>query len=269
MKKLNNNNGKGNEEGSEAKWLTTFNDLMTLLMVFFVLLFTMGSMDAKKMNHFAHSLQGGLGILNEGQFLKIGIMEPIVKNTKNWKTTETPDENDTTDMDSETDSDDKKKSENKGNGGGNSFLKEVEKLDKVLNDISKQQGISAERTMDGIRIRLEDCILFRLGLSEISPEAHMALKKVATELKKMDNPIRVEGHTDDIPIRSEQFRSNWDLSLSRAVNVVKFFIEHGHIKPERFVAAGYGDSRPICDNHTAENRARNRRVEVILLKKGD
>ena len=91
------------------------------------------------------------------------------------------------------------------------------------------------------------------------------LVSLATILNKIDNYVRVEGHTDNIPIKNEYFNSNWQLSSIRASNVVEFFIEKGNISPDRLSAVGYGEYRPISDNNSEDGRSKNRRVDILIL----
>ena len=91
------------------------------------------------------------------------------------------------------------------------------------------------------------------------------LNQIAKAIKKVSKPVRVEGHTDNVPIQTRRFPSNWELSVARAVNVVKYFAEVSNIDPHRLSAVGYGESRPIIANDTASNRVQNRRVEILLI----
>ena len=86
-------------------------------------------------------------------------------------------------------------------------------------------------------------------------------------IQKTSNHVRVEGHTDNVPINTKRFPSNWELSTSRAVNVIKYFIRQRKVKPQRLSAVGYGESKPVFSNDTPENRARNRRVEIVIVTK--
>jgi chemotaxis protein MotB len=94
------------------------------------------------------------------------------------------------------------------------------------------------------------------------------LDKIADALDKIPYAVRVEGHTDNVPIQTRGFPSNWELSVARAVNVVKYFAEVSNIDPKRLSAVGYGESRPVASNDTRPNRAKNRRVEIFLLTEG-
>jgi len=91
------------------------------------------------------------------------------------------------------------------------------------------------------------------------------LEKVAVALKAVSNPVRIEGHTDSIPIHTAKFRSNWELSAARSIAIMEVMSSHFEISPQRLAIAGYADTVPVADNDTAEGRARNRRVDLVIL----
>jgi chemotaxis protein MotB len=133
---------------------------------------------------------------------------------------------------------------------------------KTLTDAGKLQVEIRENRMI---VRLGDKILFDPGKTDLKPEGKDALKQVAAVLKEIPNRnYQVAGHTDNIPIKSAKFRSNWDLSTARAVEVVNFMIAAG-LDPKRLSAAGYADESPVAANDTPENKAKNRRIEITLV----
>lgn len=237
-------NSEGEGENG-AGWLTTFNDLVTLLMVFFVLLFTMSSVDAKKMQDFQYALQSGLGILEAGRRVDINIKasQPVEDmahvNTQPEGVKTTKDEN------------------------LSGLLS-----DELVKSLEADFGIQVSHTPQGIRLSFADQILFDFGKAGINSAGHALLNQVAKALKKRSEALRVEGHTDNIPIKTARFPSNWELSVERAVNVVKYFAAVGKIDPHRLSAVGYGESRPLVTNDTPANRMKNRRVEILLLTEG-
>ncbi|MBI4061543.1 MAG: OmpA family protein [Elusimicrobia bacterium] len=116
-----------------------------------------------------------------------------------------------------------------------------------------------------IRVRLRNQILFPSGLSTLSAGADEPLMKLARVLGELPNTVVVEGHTDDVRLSRSPYRSNWELSVSRSNSVIELLARRG-ISPERLVAAGYGEHRPVAANDSAEGRARNRRVEILILR---
>ncbi|MEZ5290594.1 MAG: OmpA family protein [Vicinamibacterales bacterium] len=117
----------------------------------------------------------------------------------------------------------------------------------------------------GLVIEVPEAGSFAVGQADLTPDAARMLGRVAAVLAGLPNGVRVEGHTDDRPIRTARFESNWDLSTARATRVVEFFILDGGLAADRLSAAGYSEFRPRADNATAEGRARNRRVDVVIL----
>ena len=108
--------------------------------------------------------------------------------------------------------------------------------------------------------------MFDLGQADLKPEALEILDHLAEVLKQIPNPVRVEGHTDNWPINNERFPSNWELSTARATNVVRQLIEEHGLDPSSFRPRGYGEYRPLAPNDTEDNRALNRRVDIVLLR---
>ena len=116
-------------------------------------------------------------------------------------------------------------------------------------------------------MRMSEHTLFDLGSADISDEALPLLQKVGAIISKTDYLIRIEGHTDDLPIHTERYPSNWELSTARAVNVLRYFIKNHNIDPRRLAAEGFSEFHPLVANETPENRGKNRRVEIIFVKK--
>ncbi len=146
-------------------------------------------------------------------------------------------------------------------------------LGKVLQDLktySRDLGMEGDLTFSstekGLVMKLSDNLLFSPGEVELSSSGNIFLEKVALLFAKTSHPILIEGHSDNVPIHTKKFPSNWELSTARAVNVLRFFQEQGGLPPNRLSAAGFGEFQPIFENDTPENRAMNRRVEIILTK---
>lgn len=221
--------------GSPA-WMTTYGDMMTLLLVFFVLLYSFSEMDLDKFKGFISSFQAKTGVLVGG--------ETIID-----------------------------ESEIARGSRGEKFNPAQAGYAKVMGEISnyiKQQGLQKRvqivNTERGLVIRLTGQILYDLGKAIIKPEGKKVLDRIADSIKEVPNNIMVEGHTDNWPINNEQYRDNWSLSTTRACNVIRYFSNQHHIKEDRMAAAGYGEFRPLVNNKTAKNRAKNRRVEIVILK---
>lgn len=131
----------------------------------------------------------------------------------------------------------------------------------------KERFADTTITEHSIHVRLQDKILFPSALSVLSPEADEPISKLAAILKELPNAVVIEGHTDDVRLTKMAYRSNWELSVSRSNSVIEHLVRDG-VPPERLVASGYGEHRPVASNTTAEGRAKNRRVEIIILRDG-
>ncbi len=145
-----------------------------------------------------------------------------------------------------------------------------EKMQTVADDIMNalqplvaQGKVRLLETSRGVTIEINDSILFPLGQAKLQPASISAMLAIATVLAQSDFPITIEGHTDNVPISTPQFPSNWELSAMRATTVLRLFNDGG-VGAERLTAIGYGDTRPVETNTTAEGRARNRRVSILI-----
>ena len=262
----------GNEESGGAAWLCTFNDLMTLLMVFFVLIFSMGSLDLDKSSGMINSLQSGLGALEGGNRVDVSVVDPKMSVSEMENDMGNLREVYTEILDD--------LAENGENilGYGEKTENEEKKDEKIvarnyfvpnrqLKSVKIMAGIEASYTTHGITITLKDSFLFESGSAVINGDAYPALQVVAETIRKLPYDIRIEGHTDNVPIQTPIYPSNWALSTDRAIHVLKYFVNQCNIIPEKMSAVGYADVKPISDNDTPENRAKNRRVEIVLVNK--
>lgn len=230
--------GSAAEPQGEARWLITFNDLMTLLLTFFVLLFALSSMDNRRTEHIQKGLQSALGVLQKGGMSKVNIVPQLA---------EAPGQRE---------------------GAAPEHPGHQVSVPDLVKGLEAEPGVGVSYTAQRVVIVLKDAILFPSGSAEVNATACAVLDKVAEVLRQFSDPVVVEGHTDNVPISTERYPSNWELSAARAVGVVKYFVERAAIAPQRVGAAGYGASRPLVSNDTPEDRAKNRRVEIVLeLKK--
>lgn len=139
----------------------------------------------------------------------------------------------------------------------------AEEIRRVLAPLVADGQVRVTEGAFGITVEINASVLFAPGEAQLGPDAVRALRAVAQVVADAEFPITVEGHTDVTPIASAMFPSNWELSAVRASSVVRLFVENG-VRPSRLTAAGYGDQRPVADNATAEGRARNRRVAILV-----
>jgi chemotaxis protein MotB len=139
----------------------------------------------------------------------------------------------------------------------------IEDLKQLLHDIS---GVNIKSDSRGIVITLPDAFLFDSGSANLKPESYEALSRISEKLKEIPGKVLIEGHTDNVPLVSTSiYKSNWELSAARASSVLHFMLQKG-LSPDRFTIAGYGEYRPVASNDTPEGRAKNRRVELIILR---
>jgi chemotaxis protein MotB len=136
----------------------------------------------------------------------------------------------------------------------------------AMSSLVQQGQVKVTQSARGITVEINASTLFPSGEATLQPASSQALAAVAKVLAETDNPIQVEGHTDDQPIKSPVYPSNWELSSARAASVVRLLAEQG-VPPGRMVAVGYADNKPLDTNATPDGRARNRRVNVLILNK--
>lgn len=223
------------------EWLGTYSDCVTLLLTFFVLLYSMSSVDAEKVQSIskAFSLMSGQA---GDTFLEYDLYEgsqPIIGGE--GKSEEILD---TIEGESQTMYKDVK-----------DFLDENE-----LNSI-----VSISEDERGVILKVKDNILFESGKATLIENSQEILNKINALISTLPNSIIIEGHTDNVPISNSNYPSNWELSTQRAVNVVRYFVEKNNQNPSRFSAAGYGEFKPDVENNSDENRARNRRVNILIV----
>jgi chemotaxis protein MotB len=216
--------------------MTTYGDLVTQLLIFFVLLFAMSSIDAAKFEQAIISLQGALGFLPSGR-----TTEP----QQQVGGTPTPQQIDDRDL--------------------QQMLEVKAMIEQGLEQADLEATVLLTLEERGLVIRFSDSVLFDLGRAEIKPLGRETLERISQSLLAIPNQVRIEGHTDNIPIRTAAFPSNWELSTARATNVVRYMIEQLAYDPKRLSAAGYGEYRPIATNDTPAGRQFNRRVDVVVL----
>ena len=220
-------------------WMISWADMTTLLWACFVMLWSFSTLDLAKFQAAMSSLQGALGVLQGGAM----VLSPGQIPQTQSKSSRPADRGD---------------------------MERIQQRVKRKADETVAPGsIETAITPRGLMIRFADTALFDPGSIEIKDQALPVLDTIAEELSKISNPVQVEGHTDPTPINTPLFPSNWELSTGRATAIVHYFIEQGGIGPDRMSAAGYAFYHPVAPNDSPENRARNRRVDVIVLNSPD
>jgi chemotaxis protein MotB len=231
---------KHHDESHEnhERWLLTYADLITLLMIFFVVMYSMSKLDVAKYAALAQSLSltmgGGKNIIGDNSPTPINT-QPNLTELEQVATEQ------------------KQLSQIK------------EQVDKYLKYNGLENSVVTEIDERGLVVRLKDSILFDSGKAYIKDEYKEKFIKLGKILSKINRYIRVEGHTDNVPIKNSNFSSNWQLSAIRATNVVELLISQAGIPADKISALGYGEFRPVASNNTPEGRAKNRRVDIIIL----
>ncbi len=224
--------------------MVTFSDLMTLILVFFILLFSMSVVDAQKFRAIAESFQQRQVF----EFLPSAIDFESPKEDRGEERKEPFDEGEYGD-------------EQKDEVDLDELLAEVEEF---LEENELTEQISATRDDRGVVLILQEQALFETGEAEVLPGARPFLDKVGTLVELIPNIVKVEGHTDNRPISTYRYPSNWELSGARASSVIRYIIDHHNVDPSRFIATGFGDTRPVVPNTTEENLQQNRRVIIVI-----
>lgn len=229
-------NKKGKKSANHERWLLTYSDLITLLMIFFVIMYSMSNIDKEKYKKLAESLNeslGGVGTNANTEF----------KGNSNVEGTKT----------------------NSNNENNLSQLKE--EVDKYIKENDLNDLIVAIEYKKGLVISFKDNILFNPGEDILKNKYLEILKEVGKIIQNVDTYIRVEGHTDNVKMSNEKFKSNWELSSARANSVVHFLVDNNYVSPDKISAVGYGEYRPVATNDTSEGKSKNRRVDILLIDK--
>jgi len=249
-------------------WVMTFADLMSLLMCLFVLLLSFAEIDASRLKQIADSLEQAFGVQREVPALEIpmgtspifdrfspGIPQPTLLDEVRQTRAEDDPRLQTFTADA---------------------VKQIEQavqqqMDRTAAEVAAALSeeiasgmLQLEQGPERLIIRIEERGSFGSGSSDMTPQFRVILGRMADTLAKIPGEISVEGHTDNIPIRTERFQSNWDLSAARAASVANTLLDKGTVKPDRLRIQGHAETRPLAENDTPENRALNRRVEIVV-----
>lgn len=224
------------EKENSERWLLTYADLITLLLVFFIIMYTMSVVDKQKFAQIAETLRGAMGATGQ-QVIEMFPNQAVVP----------------------------------VNNGAPSVDKQMESVQKEMEKLIEQAGLTKDievvAQQRGLVISIKSYILFESGEAQLTPESVSLVAQIAQILNKVsDRQIRVEGHTDSDPISTSIFPSNWELSSARAMCVLKIMLTKGHLNPAKISAVGYGEYRPKVPNTTPDNKARNRRVDIVIIR---
>lgn len=259
------------EEHIDETWLIPYADLLTLLLALFIVLFASSQIDQKKIEQmsqaFSAAFSGGSSFLDQHAAVKLSD-DPTAIAKKKTGTNE--DKNPNANVPAQPSQTKERNAE--WRQGYDKETKDLEQLKQKLDGYITENGLTAQLetklTADRLMITIRDNALFASGSAEITPEASKLAKSISDILAQYpEYEVIVSGHTDNVPIRSKTYDSNWDLSSARALNFMKILFQNDQIGQQRFSSVGYGEFRPIASNDTAEGRSQNRRVEVSIMRK--
>jgi chemotaxis protein MotB len=232
---------KHEEHENHERWLVSYADFITLLFAFFVVMYSISSVNEGKFRTVSDSIKAALNPIVSPATTSIpftiGQNKPLTVNPTVESVKEPA----------------------------------VRRLRQIMRSLKEQTKLDIiqlkELTNGDIVLTLPDTVLFRSGESVLRPDAHPFIQAIGEVLIELDRHVRVEGHTDNVPIATAQFPSNWELSATRAVTVVRTLSEQYGVQSDHLTAVSHADSRSITDNLTPENRAKNRRVEIVVLER--
>lgn len=212
-------------------WMDTYADTITLLLTFFILLYSISAVDSEKLKELAEALQ--FSLTGKQSVKQLESLDDIK-------------------VDIEKES--------------NKYEDLAKKLNEIIDKNSLTEVIKIREEDRGIVLQVDESILFDPGKAEIKESSIDILNTISKIIEETDNDIVAEGHTDNVPINTAKYKSNWELSTARAMNIVKYFIENKNINPVRLSVKGYGEYNPIAPNDTPENRSKNRRVDILVVE---
>jgi chemotaxis protein MotB len=233
------------EEGHDERWLVSYADFITLLMVLFVILYSMGQVNTEKYKRLAESMKTAFTIGGPAQIVdsqinqaggtsEDGSSKPIVV---------------------------------PGIPEGPTQSEEVAgQLTAMLSTQNLGNQVSVQTNIEGVLISLSEHLIFSNDQAELPPESLAVLDTIAEMLRPIDNKVRLVGHTNNTPSTNPAFPTNWELSLARATSVAKYLINSG-IAPERLIVSGQSEYAPVFPNDTEEHKSLNARVEIVIIYK--
>lgn len=234
------------EHENHERWLVSYADFITLLFAFFVVMYAISSVNEGKYRVLSNSL----GIAFSGLKPKAPVLKDPVESARPILPLPMPVQQRANDA---------------------AVKREKAQMTNIARDLLKamaplisQGKVRVTQTNRGVSVEINASVLFAPGEAKLSPQSEKALRAVAQVLTRVDNSIQVEGHTDNVPISTPMFASNWELSSVRASSVVRLFLESG-ISEKRLVAMGHAANEPVASNDTSEGRLRNRRVQLMIL----
>lgn len=234
MAKKNKKNTSKDSGSSGGGWEVVYSGFILIMLCFFVMLSSFATMEEAKVMRFVRSFASAVSIFPGGKKFDAGMVV-------------LPESSDMVDSNSD-------------------LAKIFEELEVLVGQSSFDDEVNLSFSPEGLVMRLSDYALFDLGVADLSSQALPLLEKIGEIIVETSYLVRIEGHTDNLPIHTRRFPSNWELSATRAVNVLRYFRKTHAIPAERLSAVGFAEYRPLVPNDSAAQRAQNRRVEIIFIK---
>jgi chemotaxis protein MotB len=214
------------EENEKDRYLITYSDLITLLLGLFIILYAISNIDSKKYEQVLSAFGSTFG--SQRQVLNI--------NTSSSNNSIVP------------------------------APKLIDRISELIQEHSFGDYVKLEENERGITIHIMDQILFNSGSAKLEPKSYEVLSKLAELIRGLPNDLRIEGHTDNVPIKSSEFPSNWHLSVARALSTSYYLMDKEKLPQEKLSVVGYSEYKPIASNESPEERSKNRRVDIIIIK---
>jgi chemotaxis protein MotB len=234
MKRARKHNGPVESDSGGGGYQVIYSGFVLILLCFFIMLSSFATMEKAKVLQFVEAFASSLSILPGGVKSEAGrqVLAPSA---------------DVVPL-------------------GDDLTRLFSELQTAVTEAGLDERLRLELGEASLVMRFEDTVMFPVGSADIAPEIVPMLDRIARMLAATDFQVRIEGHTDNLPIRNARFPSNWELSTARAVNVLRFFLDLGHIPAGRLTAVGFGEFQPLAPNERPVGRAQNRRVEIIVLR---
>lgn len=235
------------KEPNHERWLVSYADFITLLFAVFVTLYAMSQTDKKKVEEVMASMANSFGFTtssaSKAAVIEMGSLNIIPSLQKNTVAPQT---------------------RGKSRGSNEDFKQTKRAIEAYLTKAGAQDKVSVSITQRGLVVSLKEAGFFDSGSASLKHSSLALLDDVMGSLSGYSNMLRIEGHTDNVPISSAAFPSNWELSTARATNVLQHLVKQD-FEPERMSAAGYGEFHPVADNSSTEGRQKNRRIDIVLI----
>ncbi|HSA05790.1 MAG TPA: OmpA family protein [Candidatus Gastranaerophilales bacterium] len=248
------------------RWIITYADFITMLLALFMVMYALSQMDINNLKEFSKSMGKEFNLpATQNSPEKMQLNENYLQQV--FQTTQTSVTY--SEIDASTEKNSVKELKQKLSGFESTIDKEAVEFENIKNIVKEKlnnvEGVSIARAPRGLLISLNNAILFDPGSDIIRLESVILLDKIAGVLKSIPNSIRIEGHTDNIPIKTSKIPSNWELSTLRATNIIRYLVNKHNFSPGKLSAVGYGEYMPIADNSSKEGRATNRRIDIVVL----